>query len=415
MIVRKIHPEELKRTKELFSIAFEYEYDCDKDAMEVYEESLNEPKTREDIYPLEKYAAFLDDDKTMTSCLSAIRFPMQFDGNSVVMAGIGGVSSLPQYRRTGGIRGCFTRMLGDLYQEGVVFSYLYPFSTAYYRKFGYEMGCVCNHYELDLSFIPAYQVDGHCELLDESNREMRFEDIKEIYQDWQKKFNCMIENESWEYQFATEANPYKKQEFTYIYYGQNKKPTAYMTLRKEKNERGQLLSCSKFVFKNVEGLKGLLALAKTFSSDHYCIRFTLPESCDITPLIPERSLGACKIETSYLGMVRVIQVEQVLKIARYIGTGELKIEVKDANIPENNGVFQVIFEQGKAVTVEKVKNSIPQISMTVAEFSRWITGVQDTAAMKFCNDVQIVDAGIVESGVLRQVFYKKPCFLMEYF
>ena len=41
MIVRKIKPEEFKRTEELFAIAFGYPYDCDKSPMEVYNEKMD--------------------------------------------------------------------------------------------------------------------------------------------------------------------------------------------------------------------------------------------------------------------------------------------------------------------------------------------------------------------------------------
>lgn len=105
MIVRKIKPEELKRTKELFATAFEFTYDNKDSAMKVYEDTVSSPKSREDDTPLNKYAAFEDDDKTMMSCLSVNSYEMNFDGNLTKMAGIGGVSSLPQYRRRGGIRG----------------------------------------------------------------------------------------------------------------------------------------------------------------------------------------------------------------------------------------------------------------------------------------------------------------------
>ena len=104
MIVRKIKPEELKGTKELFATAFEFTYDNKDSAMKVYEDTVSSPKSREDDTPLNKYAAFEDDDKTMMSCLSVNSYEMNFDGNLTKMAGIGGVSSLPQYRRRGGAR-----------------------------------------------------------------------------------------------------------------------------------------------------------------------------------------------------------------------------------------------------------------------------------------------------------------------
>lgn len=414
MIVRKIRPDELKRTKELFSIAFEFAYECDKDAMEVYETCIKEPKTREDASPLEKYGAFLDDNQTMTSCLSAIRYPMNFDGHSVVMAGIGGVSSLPQHRKGGGIRGCFVTMLPELYKEEVAFSCLYPFSTAYYRKFGYEVGTAMRMYEWKLAYLPEEKPEGHCELLDATNREKSAKGIQKVYRTWQKKYNGMIENESYEYAFVTEADPYRTQEFTYIYYKKNKEAAAYMTFRKEKDATGQRLDCSRFVFEDMEGLKGLLALAKTFSSDHYEIRFTLPEDCRIEPLMQERSFGACQIKESYLGMVRVIHVEKVLKMARYRGSGAIAIEIEDADILENNGVFEVIFAEGKAVSVMK-KQMLPQITMSIAEFSRWIIGAAEESSLAYCSHIKIQQAGLVESGLFGKVFYKKPCYLMEYF
>ncbi len=216
MIVRKIRPEELKRTKQLFAVAFHTVYENEKAPLAVYEDVCKNPKTREDVCPLDKYAALEDDDQTMMSCLSVIRYPMHFDGHTVVMAGIGGVSTLPQYRRRGSIRACFHKMLPELYQEDVVFSCLYPFSTEYYRKFGYEMSPQASVYEWKLSFLPAGNVRGHCVLVDASNRMDLLADVRRIDKVWQKRYNLMVCGEEWEYRFITEANPYQTCSYTYL-------------------------------------------------------------------------------------------------------------------------------------------------------------------------------------------------------
>ncbi len=415
MIVRKIRPEELKRTKELFAVAFEYVYDNEKDAMDVYKETFEHPKSREDVSLLDKYAAFEDDDVTMMSCLSAIHYPMQFDGNIVDMAGIGGVSSLPQYRRRGGIRGCFTQMLPELYREGIMFSCLYPFSTAYYRKFGYEMGAYCSCYEWKLDFIPAWNTDGYCVLVDASNRDAVLPDIMTVYREWQKHYNFMIQNETWEYQFITEADPYSKMEFTYLYYRADKTPVGYLTFHKEKYENTQIIVCTKLVFLDITGFKGLFTLIKSFASDHDAIRFTLPDDCEIEPFMEELSFGACERKRGHLGMVRVINVQRVLETAKYIGSGRILIEIHDEYISENNGVFDVIFENNKAISVKKVHDLIPQVTMPINEFSRLITGVLRAESIAFCENVKLGKNETEIQPVLGQVFYKKPCFLMEYF
>jgi predicted acetyltransferase len=169
MIIRKIKPEELKRTMELFSISFEFGNDSNKSAAEVFAEVTENPQSREDVYWTEHWAAFLDDDKTMTSTFLAQPFPVHFDGNVYTMTGIGGVATLPQYRRNGGIRGCFEAALPDMYANDVSFSYLYPFSTAYYRKFGYEMGCERTQYHVRLSSLKTFAVSGNCSLVEPGN------------------------------------------------------------------------------------------------------------------------------------------------------------------------------------------------------------------------------------------------------
>jgi len=102
-----------------------------------------------------------------------------------------------------------------MYESGYEFSYLYPFSTAYYRKFGYELCVEKMQYKLRLSFIPQYNVDGYCELAELSNTHL--DDIRIIHENWQKRYNMMVENEPCDYLWLTNTNPVKEQVYTYLY------------------------------------------------------------------------------------------------------------------------------------------------------------------------------------------------------
>ena len=138
MIVRKTALEEARRVNELFAICFEMPYtNCPAD-----------PEKDDATH----WAAF-DEDGEMMSTFTVSDFTVQFDGSPCKMGGIGGVATLPQYRRRGGIRACFREALPDMYGSGYDFSYLYPFSTTYYRKFGYE-NCVQKYgWTVDLSLL----------------------------------------------------------------------------------------------------------------------------------------------------------------------------------------------------------------------------------------------------------------------
>lgn len=408
MIIRKIKPEELKRTSELFSIAFESAMDSSKSAMEVYEETVKNPKSREDVYWQERWAAFEDDDRTMMSFFSAKPFPVQFDGNVYRMTGIGGVSSLPQYRRSGGIRGCFEAALPAMYQDGAAFSYLYPFSTAYYRKFGYEMGCSVLQYHVRLDY-KRFAADGFCALAEPGN--LMYDEICRIYRVWQEKYNMMIANESYEFDWALKSDPVKNQEFTYVYRSKENVPLGYMTVKQVTESDGRNLQCTRFCCVNAEGLKGLLNLLLSLGTDHAYATFSLPSDMDLSLILPEWSMGAASAKKIFAGMVRVINVKKVLLGARYRGSGSLSIQISDRQIPENCGVFTVQFRDGRALSIDQNDAAAPDLSMGINEFSRLIIGEGSTASMEFMDNVKIYGS----PAQIGKVFYPKPALIREYF
>ena len=57
--------------------------------------------------------------------------------NWLKLVGISSVATLPEYRRAGVMREMFKGMLPRMYERGAALSGLYPFSHAFYRKFGY--------------------------------------------------------------------------------------------------------------------------------------------------------------------------------------------------------------------------------------------------------------------------------------
>lgn len=414
MIVRKIKPEELKRTKELFSIAFEFAENIEKNAEELYEEISSSPNHREDAFWEERWAAFEDDDQTMMSYFIAQPFPVSFDGQVYTMSGIGGVATLPQYRKSGGIRGCFEAALPFMYQQGISFSYLYPFSSVYYRKFGYEMGCEKLQYHVSLSHLKIFPVTGKCFLVEPGN--FMLEDIKKIYGIWQSKYNMMIANEDYEYAWVEKSNPVKNQEFTYVYKDSLNAPLGYMTVKQAMEPDGRNVSCTRFCFTCTEGLKGLLNLLISLGSDHAYATFEVPADVDLTLLLPEWSKGAVSLKKYWSGMVRVVNVAKVLNGSKYIGSGLVKLAITDPQIPENNGVFQVTFEEGvcKKVIQSSMTDDLDEVAdirMTINEFSRLIIGTSDVHSLPYMDGVTVLNP----SAPLNQIFYKKPNYIMEFF
>lgn len=410
MIARKIKPEEIKRTEQLFSVSFDSSYNNEESPIQTYNGYVDNPKSREQEHCLERFAAFEDDDKTMMSCFITQPFDFRFDGHNEKMYGIGGVATLPQYRKRGGIRACFQASLPYMYEQGAAFSYLYPFSTAYYRKFGYEICCKRQFYRIALPHIPAYPIKGSCYLLEEATADMAKQDIPCIYRIWQEKYNTMVKDNDYDYQFIASANPFKDQVFTYVYRSESGEASAYMTFKCNTAPGIRKIECSHFFYINKEGLQGLLTLARGFASDYRDISFSLPADAELEQVMPEWSVGAVSCELIPLGMVRTVNVEKVLQDARYLGNGKLALQISDPYIPQNNGIFSVTFQDGKCIELTADADQ-PDISLSISAFSALISGGYDTTNLSSWENVTIHR----NTETIAKVFYKKPVYISTYF
>lgn len=408
MIVRKIKPEEIKRASQLGAHAFEFKLgEADKTAEEMLEQRKNHPHSLQDVHWDSRWAAFLDDDKTMTCTFAGTPFRMHFDGHDTLMYGIGGVASLPQYRRNGGIRACFEAALPEMYENGAAFSYLYPFSTVFYRKFGYELGCECHEYRFKLAGMPKVNVGGGCDLLEADKANLK-EAIRAIDRVWAYRFNCMVIDGDIDYLWIDNADPFRDAEYTYVYFNAQGEAKGYMTYRSEKEKR--TVVCKRFFFIDPEGFYGLMNLLHTLASDRELIEMKLPVDVELGALLPEWSQGMVECRRRQTGMVRVINVMDVLKMACMRGTGEIVIGVTDQQIEKNNGRFVVRFEAG--VTTEVALTDAPcDIEMTIQEFSRLICGRTDLSAAAYLPDVKLH----CDIAKAEKVFYKKPMYIAHYF
>lgn len=407
MTVRKIKDSELKRTSELFGVAFEFEINSEKSNEETVNEVKNNPKSRGDLYYGEKWAAF-DKDENMMAFISTTPYNAQFDGHVVKMTGIGAVSTLPQYRRHGAIRQCFNESLKDMYNNDFTLSYLYPFSTGYYNKFGYELCGEVMHYYINLSSIKRFEeADGQTYLVEHGNY---LEDVKKVYNDYAEGYNLMCVHDDIDYNNIKESNPAKDGHYIYVYKDKNGVAKGVIAFRKVKNSYRFDMQCSMFYFSDMEGFKGLLNHTLAYSSyyDHVIIK--LPLNINITSYIPEWALYSYKRECYFNGMVRVVNVKKALELAKYKGDGELAIEIEDKQIEQNNGTFKVTFENDKAMSIEQVSDKA-DISMSINDFSRLLIGTHSSEEFKYIEKLKI-NSDLDKIG---KVFYKKLNFIADYF
>jgi hypothetical protein len=198
--------------------------------------------------------------------------------------------------------------------------------------------------------------------------------------------------------------------FTYVYESKDGIPMGYMSLKQVNEQDGRNLWCDRFCFTCAEGLKGLFNLLLSLGINHDYVTLELPTDIDLGILLPEWSNGAVSVKHNQLGMVRVINAEQVLMGASYLGSGKIIMQIKDEQIKQNNDTFEVTFENGKAVSVNRAGKEVPDIIMGINEFSRLIIGACETSALEYMDGVTVNN-----DKNISQVLYKKPAYIMEHF
>lgn len=295
-----------------------------------------------------------------------------------------------------------------MYGSGYDFSYLYPFSTAYYRKFGYE-NCVQKYgWTVDLSLLNPPKEGGSFRLA-EKGCPMTAE-IRALDAIWESHYNMMVLHGDEDYDWTRKCDPAVKQDFTYVCFDAAGKPNAYTTFRLANEPDGRNLVCSRFCFADKGGFDELMRLYKSLSSDHRFVKFSTPAAPAMQYFMPEWSLGAVSWSVQGAGMVRVVNVKSVLGKARYIGSGSVCVVVQDSQIPQNNDTFTVAFADGRAVSV--ARGGEADVVMTAPTFSALIAGVCDFAEAKAALPGLEVRK---ENPCLNQVFFRKPLMIADYF
>ena len=180
------------------------------------------------------------------SSLSVTPFEMRFDDGSCPMAGVGAVQSLPPYRRRGGVAACFAEALPSMYADGFIFSYLFPFSTVFYRQFGYE-SCVRKlRCTLDLSQLKAAPEGASFRLA--TKKDPLASAIRAVDRAWEARWNMEVLRSEPEYDWLEKIDPLATQEYLYVCFGADGAPLGYAAFRTAKETEGRDLVCSRFRF-----------------------------------------------------------------------------------------------------------------------------------------------------------------------
>lgn len=415
MITRILEPNELYLARLVQAVCFEWSIDFEKEketALSMTPEEIAAAKQPCEWGPFPKsrcWGAFSDDGKNLMGCMNVNNYPIRFDGKQLMMGGIGGVSTLPPYRRGGVIRSCITAAFRQMMEDGFAFSYLYPFSQAYYRQFGFEASDFVQDWQIRLSALKTHDPGGTIEQLFPGND---LSPLTEIYNEFFKDCNLSVIRKEFDPSLP-EQDLLGQQRYLYLWRNGNGQPRGFFLSKKQ----GRAMECAaRFPMRNaflaldVQAYEALFHFVRTAFSSHYDeIHLKLPDYIPLSYLVSEGN-GITSCQRHNNGMVRAVSVPLVLENCRCKGSGRIKIAVSDPVLPENTGTWALEFAEGLPNRVSLTAEA-PDISLPIGTFSALICGGRTADQLPMMPEAAVFHP----DAPFDQVFYAKPSHVMDLF
>lgn len=397
MVIRTIGPEEYQTVVDISDIAFA--------AVGEPRDSGHPPERAADVHLLTR-AAFDDAGKMMAS-LQLIPYSVWYEGKEVGMGGIGGVSTLPEYRRQGSIRALMEHSLREMHERGMALSALYPFSHAYYRQFGYELACLRRKLEIGFDAFAGFRSEEPvCQWLPGQDDEP----IRALYEIFASGTNLAVRRDNSHWKKRLDGDPYAKRKYTYLWRDDQGNPRAYAILSVEDAPDGKRLLMDDFACADPSATQGLFSLLRSMGAAYKKFVWKMPAWIDPNSLFPEPYYAEQRVEQH--GMARLVNVGEALRLLRHPKErGSYTLRALDAQLPQNDGLWRVEFGEGQA-DVKKVQSGEADWTLDIRALTQLALGYHDTDSLMW---------GWPKLGApsnaetLRRVFRRRKVYLADHF
>ena len=348
----------------------------------------------------QQWGAFHEDGTLMAQIINN-QYMSWLDGTLVRNGGIGAVSTLPEYRMEGAVKEIFKVLLAHAFTDGEVISTLYPFSHAFYRKFGYETVCWKNIYEFSPAVLRGYAFYGEASLWKQG---MPVSGWTELYNRFASSYNLAISRDDRAMGERLKGEYYKDRKFCYMLH-ENGKPAAYLIFQDIRHDPQAILDVQDLAWDGPGGLRAILGFLARFSADYGSIRLFLPRDIELLSLIRSPLAYDIRKTTEQSYMIRVVNAERALETMKKPAGTSFVVRITDELIPENNGTWKVTSDAVSPTEEE------PDLTVTEKALGQLVSGAVSLSEALYREDTVVTK----NRETLDRVFVRKPILVEDHF
>ncbi len=318
-------------------------------------------------------------------------FKCNYCGNLLSTVVLSGICSQPENRRIGGVRAIFDEIGRTAVENDIVAGFLSPFSIEYYEKFGYA-----NLNRVFKIAVPFHKLEH---IPRNNNVELftgeQLPELCELHNKCVFKENLMTLREDKKH-FCQQ--PLEEADYTYIHRNPSGEADGYVRFKVNRPEQlvaEELFALTPYALKgivgflrNYDGIVKTLVVKKQYQGS--------PLSC----LIDRIDDVKYEYEGGYAG--RIYNMKKLLENNVYPEEhGKFSILSLD-NLPQNTGIFDVEYENGKATVTQRADGDY-DISLTPPAAARLLLAGEGHTA-----ETAVFIDGVEINGIAEDFFRAFP-------
>jgi predicted acetyltransferase len=291
----------------------------------------------------------------MVSIAQLLPFKVFYGDTLIRMGGFSGVATPPEYRRKHYVRHLLYNCLVEMRENKVPISYLYPFSFAYYRKFGWEQSSVIHIIKLSPEyFMGIPEVAGQMERKDPDDSE----ELNRVYEAFAKRYNsCCVRDKKYWKKLLT---PPHINRYIYLWRNSRGEPKGYVIYDNVDKSAEPIFEINirfrEWMALDGEARLGIFRFLRDHDSQIKQIAMRHPPDVQVIPFLNN---PRCQFEITAGFMNRIVDVKQAFEAKSYPPglAGKVRFRLKDDYCSWNDGSFALEIEGGKA----KVRAGVSEV------------------------------------------------------
>lgn len=312
-------------------------------------------------------------------------------------AGIAAVAVRPEARSTGIGRAMMRWAVPQLRERGYSLASLYAFRESFYRPVGYEVvglryKIVCPHHRL-----PRVPSDLPVRAMDEDG----WKDAVPVYEAFASRYTGMNLRSPAQWLTVTRGTGGKTRLFVI---GEPAQAYAVTHLQSAFWEEQMV---SEVAWSSPEGYHGLLAFFRSLCANKTQLAWYEPGD---SPFLHRHLDQGIKVSVERWMMSRILDVPTAIAALHPAGSGSLSLEVRDPELPDNAGVWDLRWSEG---TIEAKRGSgAPEASASIGALTQALHGEPSAEELLAAGGLECAPQAVAR---LTDLFPRRRAYCMDFY